>query len=297
MTEQTCQRAVRGSTANAPKPFTPAGHRTSMPSRQTVSQVAAAGLHTVTFHDEETGASGPVRDHVLNGLDRGDGILLILTPRTWKDLEPALVAAGHDPDGLIGEGRFVLLDAAETIDGLRVDGHMSEERFREMIEPVWRALSDRGRRTVSAVGDMVDLLWAGGERQEALELERFGGDYLVMRNVRLLCAYRIRLIEDVDDEVEQVVEVHGGHLRTSDRVRLDTAIQRAFDEVLGADRAGYLRRLMSFDLEFPRHLGVGERTIFWVRRHLPERGDAVLERARVHFDGAAEARMERAASS
>ncbi|MBW3582960.1 MAG: MEDS domain-containing protein [Euryarchaeota archaeon] len=244
---------------------------------------AAPGSHVVTFYDDDARMVATMSDHVLQGLQEGEGVVLILTQDHFSHLAGSLEGAGHSVERLQEDGRLLFRDAEATLRGLMAHGKVDERLFFELIDPVWRAASQEGTRPVRAVGEMVDILWSAGERHEAIDLERVWERYLNSRDVRLLCAYRVQLLEDAGEAIEAVVHLHGDGIVGTDRLRLDAAIHRAFDDIVGVDHATRLRRLVALDLEFPRHLGVGERLLFWTRRHLPERADAVMERARTYF--------------
>lgn len=248
-----------------------------------VARPIAPGSHVVTFYDNDARMVATMKDHVLQGLHQGEGIVLILTQDHFDRLAVVLESTGHSVHDLQREGLLQFRDAEATLRAFMVEGTVDEQAFFSTIDPIWRAASQEGTRAVRAVGEMVDILWAAGERSQAVELERVWEHYLNSRDVRLLCAYRLNLLEEAGEAIEEVVHLHGDGIVDQDRARLDAAIHRAFDDVVGIDQATRLRRLVALDLEFPRRLGIGERLLFWTRRHLPERSDAVMEKARTYF--------------
>lgn len=244
---------------------------------------AQHGSHTVTFYEEGPKFSGAVLDHVAEGLGNREGILLLITQQHWMTLRTELAQAEANVEEALEAGRLVVLEATAALAALRSDGVVSEQRFRELVEPAWRRVSADGTRRVRAVGELVDILWQEGSREESIRLERIWERFLAPRDIRLLCAYCIRVLDDASPMVEEVVGLHEGLVHAPDRVNLDLAIAAAFDEVVGVEQAGRLRPLVAMDLGFPQQLGMGERTLFWVRRHLPHHSATIMERARVRF--------------
>jgi PAS domain S-box-containing protein len=124
----------------------------------------------------------------------GDGAVVIATRAHQDGLAQRLKARGVDTAKAISQGRYVLLDANETLPRLMVDGSVDETRFMSTISDVLtqvrNAADDKDSR-VAVFGELVALLWADGKSLEALRVEDLWNNLAQKHSFSLLCAYPI----------------------------------------------------------------------------------------------------------
>src|SRR6202162_2317939 len=124
----------------------------------------------------------------------GDGAVVIATRAHQDGLAQRLKARGIDTTKEISQGRYVLLDANETLPRLMVNGSVDETRFMNTISDaltqVRNAADDKDSR-VAVFGELVALLWADGESLEALRVEGLWNNLAQKHSFSLLCAYPI----------------------------------------------------------------------------------------------------------
>jgi PAS domain S-box-containing protein len=95
----------------------------------------------------------------------------------------------------IAQGRYLALDAAETLAKFMITGQPDQERFTSVIgEVVERARKAAGheRARVAAFGEMVALLWAEGKRDAAIRLEQLWNSLAETHAFSLHCAYPMK---------------------------------------------------------------------------------------------------------
>jgi hypothetical protein len=85
-------------------------------------------------------------------------------------------------------GRYVALDAAETLAQFMVDGRPDEERFARVVGGQIEALAARNGH-VQAFGEMVALLHADGNGEAAIALEKLWNALAARHSFSLHCAY------------------------------------------------------------------------------------------------------------
>jgi signal transduction histidine kinase len=127
---------------------------------------------------------------VATGLESGDGCLVFTTPGHRVQLETRLKAVGIDLEGAGDHGRYLWLDAGETLAKLLVNHWPEAERFAHLIgDAVERA--GTGRRHVRVFGEMVALLWSEGRQAAAIRLEELWNQLLQVRPTpfTLFCVY------------------------------------------------------------------------------------------------------------
>lgn len=144
--------------------------------------------HFVQFYERDDFLVDAVSGFVGSALDEGQAAMLIATPEHTHAIRQCLVEDGVDVSGAAQLGRFVTLDAAETLHQLMVGGQPNLRRFKEIIGGALADLGVGGRR-VHAFGEMVALLWADGQRDAAVRLEEFWNELRGTHRFALCCAY------------------------------------------------------------------------------------------------------------
>jgi signal transduction histidine kinase len=151
--------------------------------------------HFVQFYDSDPFLLDSLSGYVAAGLDAGEACVVITTPPHRKGLEERLRARGLDLAGARRGGRYVALDAEETLSVFMVDGDVDRLRFTEAVAPVIKGAAGRGRR-VRAFGEMVALLWQEGRAEAALRLEGLWNGLRETQEFQLFCAYPMRCFGD-----------------------------------------------------------------------------------------------------
>jgi anti-sigma regulatory factor (Ser/Thr protein kinase) len=144
--------------------------------------------HAVLFYDHATHAADSLTDYVAEGLQRGDGVIAVLTPPQATALRDALEESGDDAERAAEEGRFVLLDAATTLESFVVDGAPDARLLTDGVGAAIKELG-AGGRAVRAAGEMVAVLWAEGNLTGALALETVWNELADTLGFGLLCPY------------------------------------------------------------------------------------------------------------
>ena len=124
----------------------------------------------------------------------GDGAVVIATQAHQDGLAQRLKARGVDTAKAISQGRYVLLDAHETLPRFMVNDSVDETRFintiGDVLTRVRNAADDKDSR-VAVFGELVALLWADGKPLEALRVEDLWNNLAQKHSFSLLCAYPI----------------------------------------------------------------------------------------------------------
>jgi signal transduction histidine kinase len=172
----------------------------------------ARHAHRVQFYDREEHLHEVVATYAAGGLADEAPVVIIARPSNRRALEDRLRAAGHDVDAARRSGQLRMLDAAETLGRIMVDGTPSWDLFRQQVGSVVEecALLHPGRLP-RAYGEMVDVLYREGNQAAALRLEDFWNDLGQLRPFTLLCAYAMDNFREAADGsgLEQVCLSHG----------------------------------------------------------------------------------------
>jgi PAS domain S-box-containing protein len=124
-----------------------------------------------------------------------------------------LSANGVDTAKASMQGRYIVLDASETLPRIMADSSVDTIRFNhtvgEALIHAGRSVAHRKGR-VAVFGELVALLWAEGKAAEAIRLEQLWNDLAKIHTFSLLCAYPIASFKD-ERHIEPFLKMCGEH--------------------------------------------------------------------------------------
>lgn len=173
-------------------------------------QVIARTQHIAQFYESASFLLDTVREFLSVSLRTGQSAVVVATPAHRAGIAERLAADGIDLDGAVARGQYVVLDAAETLAALLVDGVPDADRFEALIGGVVREAQVHHQQ-VRAFGEMVALLVADGQYEAAIRLEQLWNDLRRTSELSLLCAYSLSTFGDerAAGLVEQICAAHG----------------------------------------------------------------------------------------
>lgn len=182
------------------------GTSASPVSKQTVDDLTALKLapgwdfgelnqreHFVQFYETEDFFLDSLCLFISSGLEADDAAIVIATKSHLQGLETRLVECAIDTSGVAQSGKFIALDAEQTLAELMVDGVLSPSRFTGLIGGTI-AQAAEGRSHVRVFGELVALLWADGKYDSAIQLEQLWNDIRETNPFTLFCAYPIKAL-------------------------------------------------------------------------------------------------------
>ena len=146
--------------------------------------------HCIQLYEEGAHLLDAVGRFTGAGLAVGEAAVVIATPPHRDYLEARLQAHGVDLVTMRQQGQYVPLDAAEALAQCMVNGSPHPRHFADVVGGVIARAGGRYPR-VRAFGEMVALLWAEGNEDAALQLEKLWNDLVQRHAFPLLCAYPI----------------------------------------------------------------------------------------------------------
>lgn len=150
--------------------------------------------HIVQFYDRDDFMVTEVGRFIGTALGSGDSGVVIATKAHREAIAEQLASHGLNMTVAIAQGRYVALDAAETLAKFMIAGQPDQERFTHVIGQVierTRKAVNRDDARVAAFGEMVALLWAEGKRDAAIRLEQLWNSLADTHSFSLHCAYPI----------------------------------------------------------------------------------------------------------
>jgi len=170
---------------------------------------AGACGHLVQLYAEQASLLATLEDFICAGLDTGEAAIVIATAPHLHALEARLQARRIDLVEARNDNRYIPFGAADAMDRFMVDGWPDASRFIAFLAPVLARARGPGGRKVRGFGEMVAILWARGQREAALELEKLWSRVCARGDLTLLCAYPTHGFGRDDDEaLERVRAAH-----------------------------------------------------------------------------------------
>jgi CheY-like chemotaxis protein len=167
--------------------------------------------HFVQFYESDEFLVDCIEGFVRSALTTENSSVVIATLEHRLALQRKLAANGVDIADAIEQGRYVVLDAADTLTKIMQGGAPDPDRFALTIGPVIAQLAEGGKR-VHAFGEMVALVWTDGNRDAAIRLEELWNELRKHHRFALFCAYPIEGFGEANDE-SQFDGVCGCHSR------------------------------------------------------------------------------------
>jgi signal transduction histidine kinase len=194
----------------------PRGRRTRLGRQQRpVPQVNWSDIgpreHFVQFYESDEYLIESVAGFIGASLQAGEGAVVIATPEHRGALDRQMRAMGLNVEAARAAGSYVALDAADTLARFMVNGSPDPVAFAQVVGAVVARLA-RGGRPLRAFGEMVALLWAGGNREAAIRLEQLWNDLAKVHAFALMCAYPMKDLAG-DDQGEPFAHVCTCHSR------------------------------------------------------------------------------------
>lgn len=155
--------------------------------------------HIVQFYRSDEFLAEMVGTFVSSGIGLGEAGIIIGTRSHREAIEHSLSEHGIDVRKLKASGQLFLLDAEETLSTFMEKGNPNEMLLGRVAGDLLNRATDNGRRGVRAFGEMVALLWAEGNHEGAIRLEKLWNKLNETHSFALLCAYPVDQLSDSSD--------------------------------------------------------------------------------------------------
>ena len=153
--------------------------------------------HEVGFYSDDRHFLGHISSFIVAALKAGNAAIVVATEPHRESLLVKLQAEGLDMGAAIAEGRYISLDAADTLATFMVNGLPDPVRFLkvagDLIVGAAKAVNQDSAR-VTACGECAPLLWTQGKVEAAIRLEHLWDEVAITQNVEILCGYSLGII-------------------------------------------------------------------------------------------------------
>jgi DNA-binding NarL/FixJ family response regulator len=169
-------------------------HRDKVTKLIPTRNVGSARHHEVGFYSDDRHFLDDVTRFIGAALKAGNSAIVVATESHRKSLLLELQAHGLDIAAAIEEGRYIPLDAANTLSTFMVNGMPDPVRFLELLGDLIvtaREAAKGANPRVSLFGECVNLLWAQGNAEAAIHTEKLCNRLIKIHDVDILCGYSL----------------------------------------------------------------------------------------------------------
>lgn len=163
-----------------------------------VQNMGTSRDHEVAFYSDDRGFLEHVTRFVEAALNAGNAAVVLATESHRKNLLSELRERGPEVRTALEEGRYFALDAEETLSTFVANGVLDPFRFLELFGDVLMTARETAKGEhphVSVFGEAVHLLWAQGNAEAAMQLEKLGNELTKIHDVDILCGYSLGSVE------------------------------------------------------------------------------------------------------
>ncbi len=169
--------------------------------------------HDAGFFSDDRRLIEDAAQFVVRALKAGNAAIVIATEAHRDQLLAALWASNVDFDAAVKQGRYIVLDASQTLARFMANGMIHFGRCRETFGAlILQALQSAKKQTarVAVFGECAQLLLAQGNVEAAIQMERFGNQLMEKYDMDILCGYSLHGLHDVMDGLiyEQICAEH-----------------------------------------------------------------------------------------
>lgn len=153
-----------------------------------------ARRHEAGFYSDDACFLDSFVQFIGSALKAGSAAIVVATESHRESILPRLQVYDADVGAAVEQGRYISVDAAETLSTFMVGGLPDPVRFLEiagdLITTAAKTVKGENARIV-ACGECAPLLWSQGNAEAAIQVERLW-DEIAISGVDILCGYSLR---------------------------------------------------------------------------------------------------------
>jgi DNA-binding NarL/FixJ family response regulator len=163
--------------------------------------------HDAVFYSDDRMLLDNVTRFIGAALRAGSSAIVVATESHRESFLSSLEAYGVDLGAAIEQGRYIAVDAADTISTFVVDSMLDTARFMDgfgnLIQRARKAAKTSHAR-VAIFGEGAHILWKRGNARAAIQDEKLCNRLIEMYDVDMLCGYSlVGVDEGIDSNVVQ----------------------------------------------------------------------------------------------
>jgi DNA-binding NarL/FixJ family response regulator len=155
-------------------------------------QEVTTRCHEVGFYSDDRCFLDDLTQFIGAALKAGNAAVVVATESHRDGLLPRLEAHGMDIAAAIEQGRYISFDAADALSTFMINGMPDPAQFLNLFGDLIVRAADAAKgepARVAVFGEGVHLLWAQGNAEAAIRVERLTNLIARSYDVDILCGY------------------------------------------------------------------------------------------------------------
>jgi DNA-binding NarL/FixJ family response regulator len=160
--------------------------------------------HAVQFYSDDRVLLDRLVRFVAEALKTGGVAIVIASESHRAGLFQRLKREGSNVDAAIREGRYIPLDAVNTLSLFMINGMLDSARFLKVVGGLVEGAAKTGKimpSRVAVFGEWVSLLGAEGKWDTAVRIEQLWNQLATTYEIDLLCGYSVNNFHGEKDEL------------------------------------------------------------------------------------------------
>jgi hypothetical protein len=165
--------------------------------------------HFVQFYESDDFIIEEVAEYMTHGLRSGDTCMIIATHEHLEGIEKSLSAFSRYFDSAVRDGRFIALDAHDTLARILTNGIPDANKFNSLIGGLLSEAADRGSG-IRIFGEIVGVLCSNGRYDQAVFVEDLWNELRRSYKFSLFCGYSMHHLNQ-REATNRMDEICSGH--------------------------------------------------------------------------------------
>ena len=154
--------------------------------------------HEAGFYSDDRCLLDDLTEFIGAALMVGNAAIIVATESHRDSLLQRLQTYGSDIGAALEQGRYISLDASDTLSTFMLNGMPDPGRFLKLFGSLIATAAEAARgeqARVAVFGEMCHLLWAKGNAEAAIQVEKLGNQLAKTNDVDILCGYSLASVQ------------------------------------------------------------------------------------------------------
>ncbi len=169
----------------------------------------SSGEHFVQFFESDDFIVNEVSEYLIHGLKSGETCIAVATGDHLAGIKARVATFSYDLEQAIKDGRYIALDAHETLEKILSDCVPDPQKFSDVVGNLVKRAADLGGG-VRIFGEMVGVLCSRGNYDSAVKLEGLWNELRKRHRFSLFCGYSMSHLQH-RDATARMGEICSGH--------------------------------------------------------------------------------------
>ena len=171
----------------------------------------ASHRHQVLFCSSDAVLVGGFTRFITDALEKEQAVIALVTEAHHQSVQRSLQASRVDLARAIRQTRYYSLSISELLAKVMVDGRPDPARFRNVAQDLFADVARQATNQhagIAACSECPATLWANGDVEAAIQLERLWDEIGKSRQMDILCAYPLAAREESVGAVRRLCAEH-----------------------------------------------------------------------------------------